>query len=75
MRTIMVVVVVLGLALSFVAYRSGQQSNTGNWPMYQGRPAAEYYEGKWNCPKGWDVYGIESRPSEDEEPDAVCVKN
>ena len=69
-----------------VAYRMGRQVNaakyddttgavTANWPTYQGRPAAEYFGGRWNCPKGWEVFGIESRPSDDFRPDAVCVKD
>lgn len=68
-----------------VAYRMGKRANmeydsktgavTANWPTYQGRPAAEYFNGRWNCPTGWDVFGIESRPSDNEKPDAVCVKD
>ncbi len=79
---------VLLAGTAVVSYRAGarQGSHTGaqydastgayagDWPTYQGRPAAEYFAGHWTCPSGWDVFGIESRPSEDEKPDAVCVR-
>lgn len=56
-------------------YNKETGTYTGDWPTYQNRPAAEYFDGHWNCPQGWDVFEIQSRASNDEKPDAVCVRD
>jgi hypothetical protein len=37
-------------------------------------PVAQFDGHSWHCPSPWNVYGVEERAANGQEPVAVCVK-